>query len=133
MNKKEFYKKINGKKVVIENIEQIRKDIKANYKDYKEQVKNYNLYMKTAGNKDITIKFNKEYGAGYQIGSQFIRTPLIQLILVHSIETKTVVRSNDVIINNCYFNKKDIVILSDNTFTSVNKIANYDIIFKIVD
>lgn len=129
MTKKEFYEKINGKKVIIENIEQIRKDIKANYTYYKDAVKKYNKENGT----NLDIKFSKEYGAGYQIGSQFIRTPLIQLILIHSIETKTVVRSKDIIINDCYFNKKDIVILSDNTFTSVNKIAQFDIVFKIID
>ena len=127
MTKKEFYDKINGKYVVIENAENLKKEIKADFLELLQDIKEFNTKNNT------NIKY-----VGYKNGTwtlnngQFLICRKVNAYLTHTQRNiKTVVRSSDVIINNCYFNKKNIIVLSDNTFTSEN-LKKDNIILKIV-
>ena len=127
MTKKEFYDKINGKYVVIENAENLKKEIKADFLELLQDIKEFNTKNNT------NIKY-----VGYKNGTwtlnngQFLICRKVNAYLTHTQRNiKTVVRSSDVIINNCYFNKKNIIVLSDDTFTSEN-LKKDNIILKIV-
>lgn len=127
MTKKEFYNKINEKYVMIENVENLKKEIKADFlkllQDIKEFNKKNNTNIKYVGYKN---------GAWTLNNGEFLICRKVNAYLAHTQrKIKTVVRSNDVIINNCYFNKKNIIVLSDDTFTSEN-LKKDNIILKIV-
>ncbi len=138
MTKKDFYEKINGKKVIIENIKEIEKLIKKTNKDallvfYKKGIfkewkqKGYKIYYETKNNSIIlkVYKINKKDVTIVATGRNFYN----KLKSIHSLNLDTIVKSKDIIINSCYFDKKDIEILTENTF----KTCNSECIYKILD
>lgn len=138
LTKKAFYERVSGKKVVIDNIEYIEKLInnhtkdtlllfynKGIFKEYKE--KGYKIIYKLE-NRDITVrayKDKKEDATVIASGRNYYN----RMKEIHSLNLDTIVKSKELVINGCYFNKTDIEILTENTF----KTCNSECIYRILD
>lgn len=139
LTKKDFYEKIAGKKVVIDNIGEIEKLKKE--KDKKNLLLIYREGIfkdwKNRGYK-VFYKINKEnivvcaYRNNNKNGALDVANAnnyYARLIRLHSKNLKTIVNTKNVIINNVYCDKKDIIIISENKFKTVNS----EIIYRILD
>ena len=138
MTKKAFYEKIAGKKVIIDNLEYIEKLINKNskntllvfysrgiFKEWKE--KGYKLLYKVE-NEEIKIKVykdKKENATVVASGGNYYN----KMKKIHSLGLDTIVKSKELVINGCYFDKKNIEILTENTF----KTCNSECIYRILD
>nr|DAM61921.1 MAG TPA: hypothetical protein [Ackermannviridae sp.] len=139
LTKKDFYERINGKKVVIDNLEYIEKlkidKDKKNllliyregiFKDWKNR--GYKVFYKV-NKENITVcayRNNNKKGALDVANANNFYARLIRL---HSKNLKTIVNTKNIIINNVYFNKTDIEVLTENTF----KTCNSECIYRILD
>ena len=137
LTKKAFYKRIVGKKVVIDNLEFIEKIInkhtkdtlllfynKGIFKEYKE--KGYKIIYKLE-NRDITVrayKTDKKDAIVIASGRNYYN----RMKEIHSLNLDTIVKSKELVINGCYFNKTDIEILTENTFKTYNSECIYRIL-----
>lgn len=138
MTKKEFLKKIDGKKVVIDNLEEIKKiaieekrnklrwyDKNGFLKDYKK--KGLKFFYEVVDDRIYIKGYKKDKNNNIILDSSYIH--YINLMNIHSRGIKTKVRSQDIIINDVHFDKKNIEILSENTF----KTSYSRCIYRIVD
>ncbi len=138
MTKKEFYERIKGKKVVIDNLEEIKK-LATEEKRNKLRWFASNGFLKKY--KRLGFKFfyeitdNTIYIKGYKkdrnnnIILEYNYIYYTNLMKEHSRGLKTEVRSQDLIINGVHFDKKNIEILSEITF----KTPFSECIYRILD
>ena len=139
MTKKEFYEKIEGKKVIIDNIEEIKKLKKEKdkknllliyregiFKDWKNR--GYKLFYKI-NNENIVVCAYRNNNKNDALDVANANNYYARLIKLHSKKLKTIITTQKVIINNVYCDKKDIILLNENTFKTVNS----EIIYRILD
>lgn len=137
LTKKAFYEKITGKKVVIDNIGEIEKLRNKQINEVLNWWYNQGLFKKETKKdkffytvEDGTIrlyKYTKTKDRTYLVANNFVYYD--RLINTHKRDTETQVKSKELVINECYFNKKDIEILTENTF----KTCNSECIYRILD
>lgn len=139
MTKKDFYEKVSGKKVVIDNIGEIEKLKKEKdkknllliyregiFKDWKNR--GYKVFYKVNKENIVVCAYrNNNKNGALDIANA--NNYYARLIRLHSKNLKTIVNTKNVIINNVYCDKKDIIIISENKFKTVNS----EIIYRILD
>lgn len=138
MTKKAFYERISGKEVVIDNLEEIKKiateekrnkliwyDKNGFLKDYKK--KGFKFFYEVEEDRIYMKGYKKDKHNNIILDSSYIH--YINLMNIHSRGLKTEVRSKDIIVNGVHFDKKNIEILSENTF----KTQFSQCIYKIID
>lgn len=139
MTKKDFYEKVSGKKVVIDNIGEIEKLKKEKdkknllliyregiFKDWKNR--GYKVFYKVNKENIVVCAYrNNNKNGALDIANA--NNYYARLMRLHSKNLKTIVNTKNVIINNVYCDKKDIIIISENKFKTVNS----EIIYRILD
>lgn len=137
LTKKDFYERINGKKVVIDNIGEVQKLRNKQIKEvlnwwyaqgiFKKETKKDKFFYTIEDGTIRLYKYTKTKNRTYLVANNFVYYD--RMINIHKRGKETQVKSKDIIINECYFNKKDIEVLSINTF----KTCNSECIYRILD
>ena len=138
MTKKEFYEKVEGKKVIIDNIKEIEKLKNKQIKEVlvwwynqglfkKNEIKKTKIYYTIENGYIKLYMYKKSKNMQLEVANN--RVYYARMIDTFKRNLDTEVKSKDIIINGCYFCKKDIEILTENTFKTVNS----ECIYKIID
>lgn len=115
MTKKEFFEIIKDKQVTIKDKKELQNRIKEGINELKKQLEKFNL----ENNTEVTMKINKS--TINLSNGQFLLSPLLTAFFRYAVpqnEKNVKVRSKDIIVNNCYIDKKHIIIINNNTFTT---------------
>lgn len=138
MTKKEFYEKIAGKKVIIDNLKEIEKLRNNQIKEVlvwwynqgffkKNEIKKTKIYYTIENGYINLYSYLKTKNRSLNIANNMIYYDKMINIFKRNLSTE--VKSKDIIINNCYYAKKDIIVLNENTFKTINN----EIIYKILE
>lgn len=115
MTKKEFFEIIKDKQVTIKDKKELQNRIRLEFQELKNQIEKFN----NQNNEKVTFKVVK-YTVKLSNGQVFFSRLLgaFRAYAVPKNEKNVQVRSKDIIVNNCYIDKKEIIIINDNTFTT---------------
>lgn len=137
MTKKEFYEKIAGKEVEIIGFKALKlKALKEKNSIIKEMLncikKEYWKDLKMIQKDNGLVLYLKEKNELLEIGFRRLK---LENLIKNTMERKgfkTKVLSKEIVVDGCYWNKTNIVLLENNTFT--NKFLQEDnIIYKILE